>query len=168
MDDRAHGGALARYASEMNPVIAIIPSLVLVAACGTIESTDSSTPSKSAAPIETPSQESHQDNCIKVSQRMAKRITASAEPRTGMRPGLAAAVKSPNFQNVYFIAMRFKVTGMDDHVGVWAANRLKPASALLMAIDSMAQEFTMWPDGDRTVRQIDTADPSVNAARDCL
>jgi hypothetical protein len=86
-----------------------------------------------------------------------------------MEPVQAAAVRSPDFEKVFFIAVRFTVTGVDDPVvGVWASNSLKPGGGLIMSVDNVAQEFSDWGAAEETDAAIDPADPATDAAAACV
>lgn len=86
----------------------------------------------------------------------------------GMKFVSAKAVKSPDFSKVYFIAMKFSATGVEDQVGVWASNSLEPGGGLTMAIDGVAQQFSDWGPGSSTTAKISAVDPSVAVAKSCL
>lgn len=86
----------------------------------------------------------------------------------GMKFVSAKAVKSPDFSKVYFIAMKFSATGVEDQVGVWASNSLEPGGGLIMAIDGVAQQFSDWGPGSSTTAKISTVDPVVAVAKSCL
>jgi hypothetical protein len=83
-----------------------------------------------------------------------------------MIPVVGFAVKSPDFSNVYFLAIQFSATGIDDQIGVWARNGID--SGTIMSVDSIAQNFTVWPDADGTAAAIASNDPSVSSAKSCL
>lgn len=85
----------------------------------------------------------------------------------GMKFVSAKAVKSPDFSKVYFIAMKFSATGVEDQVGVWASNSPEPGGGLIMAIDGVAQQFSDWGPGSSTAAKISPADPSVAVAKAC-
>ena len=107
-------------------------------------------------------------DCLPVSADMQAAIAQGEESGVGMTPVKAAAVKSPDFQNVYFIAMEFSATGVPNQTGVWASNSLEKGGGVIMAVDGFAQQFTMWPDADTTQASISAADASVEKAKDCV
>ena len=85
----------------------------------------------------------------------------------------AAAVKSPDFKNVHFVAVKFKAAGVGNQVGVWAISGKLPqragdVSGLTLSVNSIAQQFTVWPDANKTQAQIAINDRSVGAAIKCL
>jgi hypothetical protein len=85
----------------------------------------------------------------------------------------AAAVKSSDFDNVYFVAVKFKATGVGNQIGVWAVNGKLPQTAgdlqgLTLAINPIAQQFTVWPKGNKTSAKIAVNDRSVADAIKCL
>jgi hypothetical protein len=144
-----------------------------LAACGSsstsAESAAAEAPSTpSAAASETVVVEEKSADCLTVDASMADAIVSGAQDGTGMKAVEAAAVKSPDFENVYFIAVKFSATGVDDQVGVWASNSLTPGGGLILSASSMAKQFTDWPDGATTDAQISAADPSIAAAEACL
>lgn len=149
-----------------------LATAALLAGCsntGAVEADESDTtegPAK-AAPANT-EEKAPADNCLKVSAAMAEAIGSGEESGVGMKPGVIAAVKSPDFAKVYFIAMKFGASGIDDQVGVWASNSVKPGGGILMSVDGFAQQFTVWPNADGTDAAISKADPSVAAAKACL
>ena len=134
-------------------VAAALP-LVALAGCGaTVEEADSAT-----------SQE-----CESVDPAVLEAIAAGAQDGTGLALAEGVAYKSPNHENVYLVAATFTATGVEDQVGVWATNSIDPASpGIMMSVDGMAQQFTVWPVAEDTDAAISPADPSVTAARDCL
>lgn len=107
-------------------------------------------------------------DCIPVDRAMIDGIVSGAQDGTGMQGVSAAAVKSPNFENVYFISVEFSATGVDNQVGVWASNSLTPGEGLILSASSMAKQFTVWPDAASTDAQISPTDPSIAAAEACL
>ena len=99
---------------------------------------------------------------------MGKSIISGAEAGTGAKFVKASAVKSPDFDKVYFIAVEFSATGVDNQIGVFASNSLTDGGGVVMAVDEMAKQFTVWPDADKTDAAISGADPSVATAKACL
>lgn len=79
----------------------------------------------------------------------------------------AAAVKSPDFEKVYFVAVEFALPGVDNPRAVFATNDLGD-DGIIFAVDGIAKEFTTWIDGDSIRDPITVTDPSVNAALSCL
>lgn len=151
---------------------ALAASILIIAAC----SSGGDTASESAAPTDaqraaegsrTPtSTPEAPDGCLEVAGSKLEGIATGGE--TAITPVAGAAVKSPDFAKVYFIAMEFSAEGIPDQVGVWASNSLDAGSGIIMAVDGFAQEFSDWPDADATDAQISKADPSVAAAKECL
>ena len=93
---------------------------------------------------------------------------SGAEGGTGAKFVRASAVKSPDFAKIYFIAVEFSATGVDNQIGVFVSNSLTDGGSRVMAVDGGATQFTVWPDADKTDAAISGADPSVAAAKACL
>lgn len=107
-------------------------------------------------------------NCVAVSSALGQSIISGAEPGAGTKFLKAAAVKSPDFDQVYFIALKFSVTGVDNQVGVFASTALTDGGGMVLAVDGTAKQFTVWPDADKTDVAISGADPSVAVVKACL
>ncbi len=97
-----------------------------------------------------------------------KMIASKSAPNTGLQPVRAEAVKSPDFSDVYFVAMEFSATGVPNQVGVWALGGSLTMPSALYSVDGFANKFTSWIDGADTQAGISSTDPSVDAARACL
>jgi len=104
--------------------------------------------------------------CATAPQELLDRIATGALDGTGMKPTAGGAYLSPDYENVYFVAVRFAATGVDDQVGVWATNGLD--SGITMSVDGIAKTFTDWPDSASTSAAIKSTDPGVKAAIGCL
>jgi hypothetical protein len=104
--------------------------------------------------------------CISIPPNVMADIASGEEAGAGMIPVSGYAVKSPDFSNVYFLAIQFSATGVDEQVGVWARNGID--SGIIMSVDPIAQNFTVWPDADGTDAAIAPNDPSVKSAKSCL
>ena len=135
------------------------PLLLAMAGCSGTESSDASdSPTNSPSEVE----------CLQVDEAMMEGVATGAIAGTGLDPVRAAAVRSPDFEKVFFIAMEFSATGIPDQVGVWASNSLEPGGGSILAVNAVAQEFTDWPAADSTDAAIGLADPSVFTAISCL
>jgi hypothetical protein len=112
--------------------------------------------------------------CLSISKWYPNEILSGNESGTGKLTFVSAsAVKSPDFKNVYFVAVKFKAKGVGNQIGVWAVNGKLPQKAadlsgLTLSANSIAQRFTVWPDGNRTQAQIATNDRSISVAIKCL
>lgn len=112
--------------------------------------------------------------CLKINKWYPTQVLSGGESGTGKLKFVSAvAIRSKDFNRVYFVAIKFKATGVGNQVGVWAVSGKlpqKPAdlSGLTLAVDSIAQQFTVWPDGDKTQAQIMTNDRYVSKAKSCL
>ena len=104
--------------------------------------------------------------CISIPSNVLSDIASGEEAGVGMIPVVGYAVKSPDFSNVYFLAVKFSATGIDDQIGVWARNGIN--SGVIMSVDPIAQNFTVWPDADSADAAIASNDPNVKSAKSCL
>lgn len=79
----------------------------------------------------------------------------------------AKAVKSPDFKNVFFVAVKFAGYDGEDR-GVWATNSLERGGGIIMSVDGPAIEVTDWPVAQDSQAEISMSDPSVDEALSCL
>ena len=105
--------------------------------------------------------------CIEVSREKMNTIASGEQTGVGMIPNKAFAVKSPDFNNVYFVALDFSAPGIDNVIGVWATNNLGN-EGIILAADFVAQEFTVWPWGSVTDAKISPSDPFIEKAKECF
>ncbi len=143
--------------------LAIISSFFLVSAC-------SANTAKSGIQESAPTQEATQindSNCIKATEELLDNIAFLAQDGTGLVPVSGYYIKSPDFVSVYFVAMEFSATGIENQIGVWASNKTDGSNAIY-SVDGFAKEFTDWFHSDETDANISPYDPSINRVRDCF
>lgn len=143
--------------------IAIISTFFIVSAC-------TSSTAKSDIKESEESQETTQtnnSNCIKATEELLDNIALLAQDGTGLVPVSGYYIKSPDFVSVYFVAMEFSATGIENQIGVWASNKTDGSNAIY-SVDGFAKEFTDWFHSDETDANISPYDPSINRVRDCF
>lgn len=123
------------------------------------------TDSSSVSERDTDSKESS-SACIRLPQSVIEAIASGQEEGVGMVPVIGYAIKSPDFNNVYFMAIEFEATGVKNQVGVFARNGLE--TGLILSVDGFAKEFTVWPDASKTDAQISGADRSIDVVKNCI
>lgn len=81
----------------------------------------------------------------------------------------AYAVKSNDFERVYFVAAYIYGDGMEDGVGpgVWAKSGELDGPGLFFSIDGFANEFSSWGDGGSTDAQLSQIDDGAQEAAKC-
>lgn len=137
-------------------------------AAATTAPTTSTVPATSAPPATTPPSKKPTIQCLAVPAELADAITGGVKAGVGgMTSRATGAVKSPDFKNVYFVAIKFSVPGASA-TGVWATNSMEAGGGLILAADAFAKEFTDWPNASKTDAQISGADPSIRLAKSCL
>ena len=121
-----------------------------------------------------PSPVTNAASCLKITKWFPGEVLSGNEDSTGKLTFVsAAAVKSPDFKNVHFVAVKFKAAGVGNQVGVWAISGKLPqkpgdVSGLILSANAIAQQFTVWPDGNKSQAQIALNDRSIKAATKCL
>ena len=110
--------------------------------------------------------ETKKSSCIPLADSVLNAIASGEEDGVGMRPTVGYAIKSADFDNVYFLAVEFGATGIENQVGVWARNGIE--TGLILSVDGTAKSFTVWPDASKTDAQISGADRNIDLVKSCL
>ena len=105
-------------------------------------------------------------SCIPLSESVLSAIASGEEDGVGMSPTVGYAIKSSDFNNVYFMAIEFGASGIENQVGVWARNGID--SGIIMSVDGTAKSFTVCPDASTTDAQISGADRNIDLVKSCL
>ncbi len=86
----------------------------------------------------------------------------------GVRLRRVRAVRSRDFEKVYFIAAELDGPGLDgdNDIGVWATNDIEETTGFY-AVDGYAEQFSSWPDGDTTDAAFSLSDEGASEARGC-
>lgn len=79
------------------------------------------------------------------------------------------AVKSNAFKNLYFIAGR--ATGPQlpppGQIGVWASNSLQAGEGMVLSVNWLATDYSVWPDGKETQAKISLSDHGKSESESC-
>jgi len=147
----------------MRLLLGLATAALLAGSSGTdaVESHESKKPDSQGEAASAESSEKDPENCVKVSGAMAKAIGAGEESGVGMRPGAIVAVKSPDFEEVYFIAMEFGTSGgragwslgfelgeagrRDSHVGGWVRPAIHGGLTPTAPMPRPAKQTRRWP-----------------------
>jgi hypothetical protein len=100
--------------------------------------------------------------CLDIDQALINAIIDG----TDMSVSSGMAFRSPEHEEVYLVALQFQVPGADAEA-VWATNDLNGAG-MILSVNAVAKEFTVWPDASRTGAQISPASPGVAESVACL
>lgn len=83
----------------------------------------------------------------------------------------AAAVKSNDYENAYFISADIQGPGLEgpDDVATFVTNRLSGTDfGIIMAADQVAKDFSVFPDAAKTDFEISFTDDGGEEARSCV
>jgi hypothetical protein len=134
-----------------------IATLVLAAACGG-GGTDAREPEAS--------------RCEPVSRELLDAIASGLTVTGGGTLSDGAAVKSNDFEKVWFVAAEIDGPGIEGSgdIGVWSTNGdpSGPPSGLIFAVDAVGNEFSDWGDGSSTDAQLSMSDDGATEAEACL
>lgn len=162
-------------------VICVVTLGLMTAACG---GADDSGGDNGALPAETgaqdePAEEPEEDElsrCLPVSKSVKAGIADGLTVTGGGKLGRAAAVRSEDFEKVWYVSAVIRGSGLgDDTIGTWATNGdpTKPeVSGLIIAADSIAREFSDWgeaaQEGSPAAEVRGLENDGAQESRDCL
>jgi hypothetical protein len=82
----------------------------------------------------------------------------------------AKAVKSNDFERVYFISADIDGPGLEgsDDIGTWVTNGTLQDSGLTLSVDNVAIEFSTWPDISTTDLEVSMQNDGAEESRECV
>lgn len=82
----------------------------------------------------------------------------------------AQTVKSNDFKSVYFISGDIQGAGLegDDDIATFATNSLEGTGGILMSVDGVAKEFSVFPDASTTDAKASMSDDGAKQSKDCV
>jgi len=103
--------------------------------------------------------------CEPVAREVVSGITEGLTVQGGGSLQNAQAVKSNDFEDVWFVAADLEGAGLDrtDDIGVWATNSITGVASIFAA-DSVAKEFSEWGDAGWRFKP---DDDGMTEAREC-
>jgi hypothetical protein len=153
-------------------------ALLVVAGCGGEEAAGpSDEPEEPDEMMETRGTETDEDastRCLPVSKALRRAIATGLTVTGGGKLGEAAAVRSEDFEKVYYVSAVILGSGLEggETVGTWATNSLRPGGGLIMAADSIAREFSDWgeaaKEGSPAAEVRGLENDGAQESRDCL
>lgn len=106
--------------------------------------------------------------CASAGDRIQRDITSGLDGFE-VRLGQAVAVRSGAHERANFVAARIHGPGMGDGpIGVWLVSGTLDEPGFFLAVNQMAQEFSVFPDADRTDARASMSDPGAKEAEECL
>lgn len=108
--------------------------------------------------------------CTNVSVDMVK-IINDGFPEEGytLHTNTARAVKSSDFKKLYFIAAQ--VTGPrlppPGHIGIWASNSLQAGEGMILSVNWLANDYSVWPNGEQSEAKISISDHGIRESETC-
>jgi hypothetical protein len=83
----------------------------------------------------------------------------------------AQAVKSGDFDDVYFVSAEIDAAGLEGlgDIGTWAkSGPLRVGGGSIYSVDGVAKEFSDWGDGGKTDAQLSMEDDGAAASQECV
>ena len=106
--------------------------------------------------------------CVAVSQKKLNRIADLLTVSGGGSITDGFAVRSNDFERLWFIAARINGPQMGSNtIGIWATNTLKAVTGGVFAVDAFAEQFSDWVVGSTTDAQISQFDDGAQEAARC-
>jgi hypothetical protein len=113
--------------------------------------------------------------CRSAPKRLAHAIANGLTVQGGGTLRQAQAVKSGDFDDVYFVSAEIDGAGLEGSgdVGTWA--KIGPlrvggpvGGGLIYSVDRVATEFSDWADGGKADAQLSMEDDGAGASRECV
>jgi hypothetical protein len=107
--------------------------------------------------------------CVDVPAGLVARIAEGLTVASGGTLSNASAVKSNDYEAVYFVAAEIDGPGMegDGEVGVWAIGGNLEDPDLFLSVDGFAHEFSDWGYGPDTTFAVQIGDDGAREAQQC-
>jgi hypothetical protein len=137
------------------------------------EETGPAMPERTTATVEG-SDEDGGNRCLRVPNALKRGIATGLTVEGGGRLGKAAAVRSNDFERVFYVSADILGAGIEEGeaVGTWATNSLKVGEGLIIAADSIAREFSDWgaaaEEGSPAAEVRGLENDGAQESRDCL
>ena len=82
----------------------------------------------------------------------------------------AWAVRSTEFQRAFMVSAELDGPGLDGpgDIATWTANALDSTVGMILAVDNVAHEFSVWPFARETRAEINMSTHGVSASRACV
>lgn len=144
---------------------ALLAVALLATGCSSTESEAAPEEQETTTAAEPTPEPAPSEECLDVPKTLLRAIAKGANDAT-IKPVSGAAVKSRDYSKVYMIAMEFNGLGSPER-GVWASNSLKRGGGVIMSVDGIAKEFTVWPNGPAD-SPMSITDDGAQEALDCL
>lgn len=93
--------------------------------------------------------------CVEVSAAKLSEIESKLTIIGGGSLKDGRAVKSEDFDNIYFIAAEIEGPGFYENgqFGLWAAESLEPGQGKIYSVNTRAKAHSDWPDADASITQ---------------
>ena len=135
------------------------------------------TPAPSSTPVATPqptpaptasTPATSTNRCVVVSQKKLNRIADLLTVSGGGSLANGHAVKSNDFESLWFIAATINGPKMGSKtIGIWATNTLEAVTGGIFSVDAFAEEFSDWVVGSTTDANITQYDDGAQEAAQC-
>lgn len=115
------------------------------------------------------------DRCIAVDPLLVETIESGLKPDTGATLHNVWAVRSDDFELVWFVAgdLEGPALDADDDIAIFATNMLDEdgnydgGAGFIFAVGGFATEFSDWPDGGNTDAEMSIFDDGAELSEDC-
>jgi hypothetical protein len=147
-------------------LVAILVCVFLVGGCGDDDS------GGDQGEAETAGQEAPASGgCEDVPKALVEAIATGLIVPGGGMLRQAQAVKSGDFDDVYFVSAEIDAAGLEGlgDIGTWAkSGPLRVGGGSIYSVDGVAKEFSDWGDGGKTDAQLSMEDDGAAASQECV
>lgn len=109
--------------------------------------------------------------CVRITPEQTAAIESGLTVSGGGSIEAGWAVRSGAHHNLYFVSADIGGPGLEgpNDVGTWAMNDVEAGTVgLVLAVNSMAREFSVFPDGRSTDAETSMDDPGARESQGCV
>lgn len=111
-----------------------------------------------------------QEECLSVPADIVADVESGLTVDGGGELAFARAVRSGAHEKAWFVSADLVGDGLEggNDVATWIVTGLYSGGGMVLSVDAMAQEFSVYPDAERTAASATMADPGARASQRCV
>ena len=151
---------------------AVLIGLIIIgaiASSGEQTKTENSKQEQTSQPTETEKPVEQANRCLEVPEAVVASLNEGFNTE-GLILRNAKAVKSSDFESVYFISADIQGAGLEgeDDIATFTTNSLESGGGIYMSVDRVAKQFSVFPDASNTDAKATMSDDGAEQSRDCV
>lgn len=147
--------------------LAVLTGLLVIGVIATAGGDKKETNKTESKPAQT-EQAKDLSRCLDVPENIVANINEGWDTK-GLTFRKAKAVKSKDFESVYFVSGDIQGAGLESEsdIATFTTNKLDTVG-IYMSVDGVAKEFSVFPDASTTDAKATMSDDGAKLSRDCV